>query len=1194
MPIFIGKFFTGLYTNRNPLNEGAVTDIYSKFYQANRNDSIIDGLNTELSPRMTLIRRYGSSQYNANTFNPINSFQNFFPFQTGVGESIIVLADTATDVRVVSNGQNSLLYTKSLGSTTSTSVNTAGSGTNGGGVGPTWTSPNNITSPSSYANVSVTTSIFSSPPSQPLLAENFSFATSGSLVNTQLNFQYYYTTSGSGIANGSATVQLLRAGVPYGAPQNISLPIGGGGSSVSPITTSLTFPIAGLTYTDVNNSLFGFQVTVTSGFHVTTNVFVRKGQLSVSYQNVVSLPGGKMRSQQQLNTLYMVDGVNAKQWVWFPAWQANFSYTQLQSSPDPANTILDANNNIEVSVGYAVAVTSTAASGGTLAVNYTGSAVVTIGDSWTFVGLGKATGLNFITVTVLSTGAGSFTAATNLSDYTTLAEINGLAFKNGMAGATGATAPTFGTTVGSTTLDNTVGWINKGNAVEIMGITGPQTAPTVSLSPYTPINPATGALYSSWVANTFYWKSVPVILQSGNVWQLTQAGTTANSVPGFGGGVGTVQVDNTAQWTNQGSATRIVSTAYALNRAIRVDTSKTQIDGKGNPVTNYFSSLMVATTAGTTSATPTAAISWNTSTGATNQDGSVVWTVVTTVPQGSSSYSSPILDRNTTTSGSAVGNNQIVTLVNQIDDVDSGGAGYLQAISSRWGVSNSSAPTWVDATGSVTIEATTELAWICGGPISPTNTGAWSYAYSFINSVTGDESTASPLSLPIVLAAGEEVSVIGATTTQPGIDTIGIYRTTQGPSASTTGGTPFFLNEIPMPNATTWEYLDASPDPGNPGSILNVEITASGYVFSGGLATNVNDPPPTGITNLTAHCGYLWGFVGNILYYNTGPDVTVGNGGSSWDALNFYEFPGVGYRAISTNFNGSTLFVFTSAGMYSIPGQGTVSNPFGQQQVVAPNISVLSYDAFTQDGSTFYVYTADRNLLSMDVNAGFSDVGEPIADLLDEIDPGNCQLAFYVNNTDRALYISDMETGWYRLAAVAAPETGFLWAPKAEIVGGISAIGSVTTAPGNNSLLIGPEVSGLILQRDRSVFSDNNQKYSAFATIGNIVLAHPGTMATVRFIAIDALKNGNKPTIGFLADEFLGYPTTPPFSVLTASSDDPPKLDASKTLYALRYWLFQNNDPFWARHILVKFDFGVSDTPDELFSYTIYGGNLVE
>jgi hypothetical protein len=460
--------------------------------------------------------------------------------------------------------------------------------------------------------------------------------------------------------------------------------------------------------------------------------------------------------------------------------------------------------------------------------------------------------------------------------------------------------------------------------------------------------------------------------------------------------------------------------------------------------------------------------------------------------------------------------------------------------------------------------------------------------------VTGDESTASPLSLPILLTSGNQIAIVGPTTTQEEVDTIVIYRTTQGPSTSTTGGTPFFLAEIPMPSSTTWQYFDVSSDPGNTGSILNVLITASGYVFSGGLATNLNNPPPAGLSNLTFHCGWLWGSVGNILYRNTGPDVTVGNGGSSWNSLNFYEFPGVVYRTVSTNFNGSTLFVFTDAGLYSIPGQGTNSNPFQQQQLVAPNISILSYDALAQDGATIYVFTSDRNLLSLDVNSGFGDSGQPIADLLNSLDPATAQLSFYVNNNDRALYVSDAIKGWYRLSAVSAPETGFFWSPKAEIVGGISGVSSVVVAPGTNALLVGPQSSGPILQRNRSVSSDNTQVYNAWAVIGNLVLAHPGTMASVRFIALDAIKTGNKPVLGVLLDEFLGYATTPPFSVLTASSDDPPKLDASKTIYGLRYWFQQDKESFWCRHILVKFDFGNDNAPNELNSYTIYGGVLAE
>lgn len=1190
VPIFVGKFFTGLFTNRNPLNEGAVTDIYSKFYQANRNDSLIDGLNTELSPRMTLVRRPGSSVYNPNTFNPTNSYVNFKPFQTGVGEFIYVIADSASDVRVVNNGQNTVLYNKSFGASTVTDTNPAGSGVNDSGA--VWLNPNNITSSSSYASISL--SGFPNPISSGnLLVESFSFSANGDVVNIQTKFNYFYSLS---FIKTEISVQLLKAGVPFGAPQLISLPVGSFGSSGTPIQSVLTFPVLGLLASDVNNSAFGFQISTSVAHSSVLTLFVNGGNIAVSSQTANSSPAGPMRAQQILNTLYMVDGVNARQWTWFPPWQPGNSYTQQQSSPDANNTILDANNNFQVSTGYSIAITSTSAASGTLTVNYTGSANVNAGDTWTFIGLQNATGLNLNTATILTTGVGTFTANTSLSDYATLPETNGLAFLLGTAGASAQTIPTFNSVSGGTTLDNTVGWINKGSSVQTMGITGPSTAPSVSLQSFTPVNPNTGQPYASWAANTFYWKSTPLIIQGLNVWQLTTAGTTSGSTPAFAGGTGSIQIDGTAVWTNIGPATRAPSNAYSVGQAIQVNTSKTRILHSrilgDQEITTYYSSLMVVFKAGVTGSAPTDAISWNTSTGATNLDGTVQWIVAATIIQ-NQAYSNPILARGTTTSSSIVGNSQIVSLVTQIDDASSGGQGNLQSIVGKWGESGASAPaTWASSTGLTTQDS--GVSWICGGPLSVTNTGALAYAFSYKNSITGDESTASPLSLPILLTSGNEVAVVGPSSTEEEVDTICVYRTTQGPSTSTTGGTPFFLAEFPMPASSTWQYLDNTPDPGNTGSILNIEITASGYVFSGSVVTNLNNPPPIGLTNLTFHNGWLWGTVGNIVYLNTGPNVTVGNGGSAWSPLNFYEFPGAAHRLISTNFNGATLFVYTSSGQYAIPGQGTVSNPYQQQQLVAPNISILSYDAFAQDGSTFYIFTADKNLLSQDVNSGFSDVGMPIADLLESFDPANVQLAFHVNNTDRALYISDFETGWYRLSAVSAPETGFFWSPKAKIVGGISSISSVTTAPGIHSLLIGPKTNGPILERDNTVHTDNLATYSSWAVVGNLVLAHPGSMSTIRFIALEALKVGKKPSIGLLFDEFLGQPTTPPFSVLKNPTNDPPKLNASNTLYSLRYWLYEDKSPFWGKSVLVKFDFGDDEAANEICSFSIYGGVLSE
>lgn len=96
-PIFTNRFFTGLWTQRNPLREAAVQYLYERAWGGARHDSLIDGQNVELSNRLTLIRAPGTSVYNSSIFPAINSFVSFRT-STATTETVQVIADTASVV----------------------------------------------------------------------------------------------------------------------------------------------------------------------------------------------------------------------------------------------------------------------------------------------------------------------------------------------------------------------------------------------------------------------------------------------------------------------------------------------------------------------------------------------------------------------------------------------------------------------------------------------------------------------------------------------------------------------------------------------------------------------------------------------------------------------------------------------------------------------------------------------------------------------------------------------------------------------------------------------------------------------------------------------------------------------------------------------------------------------------------------
>jgi hypothetical protein len=90
---------TGEWTQRSPYRDAAVPYLYSKFYSASRFDSIIDGINREISMRLTDVRRPGSSVYNTNTFPQVLSFYSFSCIQ-----------NLARTIRVMMDGQDGNVY----------------------------------------------------------------------------------------------------------------------------------------------------------------------------------------------------------------------------------------------------------------------------------------------------------------------------------------------------------------------------------------------------------------------------------------------------------------------------------------------------------------------------------------------------------------------------------------------------------------------------------------------------------------------------------------------------------------------------------------------------------------------------------------------------------------------------------------------------------------------------------------------------------------------------------------------------------------------------------------------------------------------------------------------------------------------------------------------------------------------------
>lgn len=494
-------------------------------------------------------------------------------------------------------------------------------------------------------------------------------------------------------------------------------------------------------------------------------------------------------------------------------------------------------------------------------------------------------------------------------------------------------------------------------------------------------------------------------------------------------------------------------------------------------------------------------------------------------------------------------------------------------IATTGGTTAGAAPAFSAVAGGTVADGT--VVWTCWGPGKEVAANGRYYGYAY-HTNSGQVSTLSP----VVFAEGGILNNFlfnGIGSADPQVDAIWIFSSVDGGPSSDL----FFLDTIANPGATAFNYTDSRASD----ATLNIQLPAQ--------IAHTNDPPPTGLVHLALHVGRIWGSVANVLYYSAGPDTVTGNGMESFPPNNYAVLPSAIVRLVPTAVG---LLVFTTSDLYIVTGSTSVSSGLSPTNfVVLPflkGLGLVNYNALDMHAGTIFFYTSENTVVSLDPSPGVSEIGFPIGDILQKFTPANVYVAWQSGGSDdKALYVADGSTGWYRLNPVPSPETGMTWSPKANIVGGVKAIQSVEVSPGVHFLLMGPTGTGTIKKRDTSVFTDNGTQFSWFFTIGSLIFAQPGEVAELVFLESDMPildVNGatcGQPTIGVLLGEIAGS-----FANLTNTPvSDPPILPPPASLYSNRYYFSQTAKPAWVRHLQTKYSFGNSAAQEEIYTYTWYG-----
>jgi hypothetical protein len=506
----------------------------------------------------------------------------------------------------------------------------------------------------------------------------------------------------------------------------------------------------------------------------------------------------------------------------------------------------------------------------------------------------------------------------------------------------------------------------------------------------------------------------------------------------------------------------------------------------------------------------------------------------------------------------------------------------------RAGITGATAPTFATGTNQLTLD-NPNLIWINLGPAPapPPGTlsafnGGYIYYVALVNSATDTVSNASPASTVtgnFIGAAGVQITggLPPLANIDPQSDFVAIFRTTDGLT------TPFLISgttnaiwTVPLPDYLVNGYYDDTLDTG-----LNNLIE--------GPIAGQNTPPALGSINLAQYLQRIFYSIGNTVYYTSGPDTPVGNGFEGAGPDNFQELPSKVVRLVPTIVG---IFIFTVSDIYLIANTGGSIPP---AVLYAQGLGLLNYNALDVFGSTIGFFASDSTFDTLDISSGPSETGFNIGNLLQVApwNPNTAYVTWHSSGEDKAWFLSDGTTGWYRIGVTPSPEQGVTISPFATIVGGAQAVQSIETSPGVHQLLVGPSGSGPILARNLTQFQDNGNNYTWYATVGSIVLVNPGQLAEVAFITTEANAVGTAPSVGVILDE--AFPTyTGPFENIADSVNDPPTLPPSTSIYAQRWYLAQTQQPAVCRHLQIQVTFPAEPAKNELWNFCVFGAILQE
>lgn len=289
------------------------------------------------------------------------------------------------------------------------------------------------------------------------------------------------------------------------------------------------------------------------------------------------------------------------------------------------------------------------------------------------------------------------------------------------------------------------------------------------------------------------------------------------------------------------------------------------------------------------------------------------------------------------------------------------------------------------------------------------------------------------------------------------------------------------------------------------------------------------------------------------------------------------------------------LFVFTVSDIYIIIGQGTPENPIQPAFPYLQGIGLLSYNALEINGSDIGFYTADKRFVLMNPSSGPTDQGFNIGNLLSGSSWN--PLSVYVT-----WHSSGEDSAWF----VSDGSTGWY-----RVVPTPSPEQGTTWSP------FATIVGGAKAVQSIEVSPGTHKLLLGPVTSGPIlnrdITVWQDNVTNYAWFAVvgsHVLANpGQLAEVAFITLDSVATGTPPalsvifdecvpyytgPFQAINFKVEDPPTLQPSTSLYSLRYYMSETGQPAVCRHMQFRLDFPAENFQNELFSSSIFGAILVE